>query len=472
MRVGIIGTGFGGIGIAVELLRAGHTDLRLWERADDLGGVWRDNHYPGAGCDVPSPLYSYSWAPTTRWHRRYALQDQIHGYLRDVADRFGVSPLISYGRTVVSATWDEGEAVWTVGFADGRTEQVEVLVSAVGQLSEPHIPDLPGADSFAGTAFHSARWDHDADLDGKRVAVIGVGASAIQFVPHLVERAAEVTLFQRSANYILPKPDGPLPDWYAPGVAVERRFFRSLGEGFSRGMHDGSAVGEVQRRVALAHLRRQVPDPVLRAKLTPDSPIGCKRILFSNNFYPAVSQPHVELVTDPVDEVLPGGVRAGGVERAADVLIWGTGFKTQNFDHGIEVTGRDATPLAKQWRDGARAHLGVHVPGFPNLFLLYGPNTNLGGSSIIVMLEAQSRHIRNVLDRARRTGARSVEVTEAAELAWDAEIQQRLATTTWVHCDNWYRHPVSGRITSNWPGSTREYDARLDALDPAEFTWG
>ncbi|MDP9821677.1 flavin-containing monooxygenase [Nocardioides massiliensis] len=471
MRVGIIGTGFGGIGIAAELLRHGYADLRLWERADDLGGVWRDNHYPGAGCDVPSPLYSYSWAPTTRWHRRYALQDQIHDYLRDVADRFGVSPLIRYGRSVVSATWDDEGATWTVGFADGSTEEVEVLISAVGQLSEPHIPAVPGVDDFAGTSFHSARWDHDADLDGKRVAVVGIGASAIQFVPHLVERAAEVTLFQRSANYILPKPDGPLPDWYAPGVAVERRLFRSLGEGFSRGMHDGSKVGEVQRRVALAHLRRQVPDPELRAKLTPDTPIGCKRILFSNNFYPAVSQPHVELVTDAVQEVTAGGVRAGGVEHEADVLIWGTGFATQAFDHGIEVTGRDGHTLAKQWGDGARAHLGVHVPGFPSLFLLYGPNTNLGGSSIVVMLEAQSRHIRSVLDHARRAGKHQVEVTTAAELQWDTEIQQRLATTSWAHCDNWYRHPVSGRITSNWPGSTREYDARLDALDPTEFAW-
>jgi cation diffusion facilitator CzcD-associated flavoprotein CzcO len=227
----------------------------------------------------------------------------------------------------------------------------------------------------------------------------------------------------------------------------------------------------VQRRVALAHLRRQVSDPALRAKLTPDTPIGCKRILFSNNFYPAVSQPHVELVTDAAQEVTATGVRAGVVEHEADVLIWGTGFATQDFDHGIEVTGRDGHPLAKQWRDGARAHLGVHVPGFPNLFLLYGPNTNLGGSSIVVMLEAQARHIRTVLDHARRTAKNQVEVTVAAELEWDTEIQQRLATTSWAHCDNWYRHPVSGRITSNWPGSTREYDARLDALDPTEFAW-
>jgi len=471
MRIGVIGSGFGGVGVAVELLRHGHTDVRLWERADDLGGVWRDNDYPGAGCDVPSPLYSYSWAPTSRWHRRYALRDQIHEYLHDVAERFGVAERISYGRTVTELSWDEAAQLWHVRFADGSSEEVEVVISAVGQLSEPHVPPLPGVDSFAGDSFHSARWDHDVAIEGRRVAVVGVGASAIQFVPHLADRAAEVTLFQRSANYILPKPDGPFPRWYAPAVRVERPIFRSIGERFSYGMHDGSKVGAVQQRAALAHLRRQVRDPELRAVLTPDTPIGCKRILFSNNFYPTVTRPHVHVVASRVDEVTPEGVRAGGDLHEADVLIWGTGFATQDFLAGIEVHGRDGAKLDKQWADGARAHLGVHVPGFPNLFVAYGPNTNLGGSSIIVMLEAQARHIRSMLDRMQAAGARTVEATPAAEEAWDAEVQGRLATTTWAHCASWYRHPVSGRITSNWPGGTYEYEERLATIRSEEFAW-
>lgn len=471
-RVGVIGSGFGGLAVAVELLRNGHEDVVLWERSDELGGVWRDNTYPGSGCDVPSPLYQFSFAPRRSWSRRYAPQAEIFDYLHEVAASYGVSGRIVYGRRVVRATWQEEDACWKVGFADGTTEHVEVLVSAVGQLSEPRMPGVTGLEDFTGTAFHSARWDHSWDPRGQRVAVVGTGASAIQFVPHLARDAASVSVFQRTANYILPKPDGPFPRWYHPAVSLERPFFRSAGEGFSRGLDAGSKVAKVNRAVSLAHLRRQVRDPELRARLTPDYPVGCRRILFSNNYYPALTQPHVELVSDSVTEVTATGVRTpDGVEREVDAIVFGTGFAAQDFLAGIEVTGRDGAQLSKQWSEGARAYLGVHVPGFPNLFVAYGPNTNLGGSSIIVMLEAQARHIRMVLDRMAALDHRTVEVTPAAEQVWDRDVQDRLERSAWAQCDSWYRHPVSGRITSNWPGGTRPYEERTAQLVPEAFAW-
>lgn len=473
-RVGIIGSGFGGLAVAAELLRHGHTDLRLWERGDAVGGVWRDNTYPGAACDVPSPLYSFSFAKETGWSKRYAGQPEILAYLQRVADDLGITERVRLRTSVVAATWDEETRTWRVDLEgpDGPgTDEVDVLVSAVGQLSEPTVPAIPGAESFAGTAFHSARWDHDADLSG-RVAVVGCGASAIQFVPHLADSARRVTVFQRSANYILPKPDGTFRDWYRRFIPAERPAFYEVAEQFSKGLDDRSPVNKINKVVAEAHLRLRVRDPELRARLTPDYPIGCKRILFSNTFYPAVARPHVDVVTDAIAAVEPTGVRtADGRLHEADTLVWGTGFAAQDFLSTVTVTGAGGRVLAEQWADGARAYQGIHVPGFPNLFVCYGPNTNLGGSSIIVMLEAQAHAMRLALDEMRRRGAERVEVTPAAEQAWDDEVQGELAHSAWAHCDSWYRHPVSGRITSNWPGGTKPFVARTRELDTAAFAW-
>jgi len=469
--VGIIGSGFGALSVAIELIRAGHDDVRLWERSDDLGGVWRDNTYPGAGCDVPSPLYSFSYEPNRRWKRRYALQDQILEYLHHVAEKYGIAGRIRFGHEVVSATWDESAAAWTVGFADGASDTVDVLVPAVGQLSRPVLPPIPGVGDFAGPSFHSAEWDHDVDLVGKRVAVVGAGASAIQFVPPVADQAAEVTIFQRSANYILPKPDGPFPRWYAPAIRFERPLVWLLGEQFSRGLNDASAVGRVQHAVAKRHLRSKVQDPDLRAQLTPDYPIGCKRILFSNNFYPTLTKPHVHLETARVEQVTPTGmVNSDGTQHDVDVIIYATGFDAQDFLSSIDIVGIDDRRLADQWIDGARAYLGIYVPHFPNLLLSYGPNTNLGGGSIIYMLEAQARHMRQALDRMRAGDYRTIAVTPEAEDAYDHQVQGELEHSAWAHCDNWYRHR-SGRITSNWPGSTRPYAKRTRTLEPDAFEW-
>jgi cation diffusion facilitator CzcD-associated flavoprotein CzcO len=476
--IGIIGSGFGGVAVAVEMLRGGHDDVRLWERSNDLGGVWRDNTYPGAGCDVPSPLYSFSYEPNPDWTRRYALQREIHDYVRGVADKYGVTPRIAFGREVTAARWDADTSDWTVTFADGSTESVDVLVSAVGQLSEPTLPAIPGIESFEGPSFHSARWDHTADIHGRTVAVVGSGASAVQLVPHLVRDGERVVVFQRSPNYLLPKPDMPYKPWHSAlfhrlpmTQRAERGGIWAFLEQFARGMDAASPVGKINRAVALRHLHSQVKDPELRAKLTPDYPIGCKRILFSNEFYPALAEPTVEVVTEAVTEVRPHGVvDASGREHPADVVVYATGFDSQDFLDSIDVTGVDGEKLATRWADGAHAYLGMYVPGFPNLFVTYGPNTNLGGGSIIYMLEAQARHMRQVADRLEAGSYDSVQVTAATEQAYDQELTEKLERSVWASCENWYRHP-SGRITSNWPGATLPFARRTKTLEPAEFAW-
>ncbi|MGI9085401.1 MAG: flavin-containing monooxygenase [Aeromicrobium sp.] len=476
--IGIIGSGFGGVAVAVEMLRAGHDDLRIWERGDDLGGVWRDNTYPGAGCDVPSPLYSFSYSPNPDWTRRYALQQEIHDYLRAVADQHDVTPRITFGREVTAATWDADDHWWIVTFADGSTETVDLLVSAVGQLSDPMLPMIPGIESFEGPSFHSARWDHSADIHGRTVAVVGSGASAVQLVPHLVRDGERVVVFQRSPNYLLPKPDMPYKRWHSamfhriPGAQqAERGGIWALMEQFARGMDASSPVGKINRTMALRHLHAQVKDPGLRAKLTPDYPIGCKRILFSNEFYPALAEPTVEVVTEAVTEVRPHAVvDATRREHPVDVVVYATGFDSQNFLDTIDVTGVDGEKLSTRWVDGAHAYLGMYVPDFPNLFVTYGPNTNLGGGSIIYMLEAQARHMRQVVDRLEAGCYDSVQVTPETEQAYDRDLRAKLEQSVWASCENWYRHP-SGRITSNWPGATLPFARRTRTLEPAEFAW-
>jgi cation diffusion facilitator CzcD-associated flavoprotein CzcO len=476
--IGIIGAGFGGLAVAVEMLRSGHDDVRLWERGGDLGGVWRDNTYPGAGCDVPSPLYSFSYEPNPNWSRRYALQQEIHDYIRRVADKHGVTPRISFGREVTAATWNADATEWTVTFADGSTETVDLLISAVGQLSEPAWPSIPGIESFEGPSFHSARWDHDADIHGRTVAVVGSGASAVQLVPHLVRDGERVVVFQRSPNYLLPKPDMPYRRWHSAlfhrlpmSQQAERGGIWAIMEQFARGLEASSPVGKVNRTIAMRHLHSQVKDPELRAKLTPDYPIGCKRILFSNEFYPALAAPTVEVVTEAVTEVRPHGVvDATGREHPVDVVVYATGFDSQDFLDSIDVTGASGEKLATRWTDGARAYLGMYVPGFPNLFVTYGPNTNLGGGSIIYMLEAQARHMRQVVDRLEAGQFDSVEVTASIDEDYDRELSEKLERSVWASCENWYRHP-SGRITSNWPGATLPFARRTRTLEPTEFAW-
>jgi len=475
----VIGAGFGGLGAARALHQQGIEDVTILERADAVGGVWRDNTYPGAACDVPSPLYSWSWSLNPQWSHRYSGQAEILAYLERAAGDAGLLDLVRTGQEVSEATYDDRTSSWRIVTTDGTAYDADVVISAVGQLSDPVIPDLPGRDSFAGPAFHSAQWRHDVPLEGTRVAVVGTGASAIQFVPAIVDRVASMTVFQRSAPYVVPKPDTTyrpfhhrLFDRFPAVMRGERGATFHLTEQLNRALGGDSLMSKpllaTLRQAWKAQLRLQVKDPGLRHQLEPDFPIGCKRILFSNDWYPALARDHVSVVTAAVASVEQTGVvTSDGTRHEADVLIWGTGFSATDFLRTIRVTGRDGAELHDVWRDGATAYLGIGVPGFPNLFCVYGPNTNLGGSSIIGMMEAQAGWIAQVVRRIADTGRRTFEVRREAAERFDREMQDRLRDSVWAGCDNWYRD--GGRITTNWPGKVGEYKHRLEQVAWADL---
>lgn len=480
----IVGAGFGGLAAAVELRRRGIHDVTIFEKADRVGGVWRDNTYPGAACDVPSSLYSYSFAPNPHWPRRYAEQPDILRYIERVSVEQGLEDQVRTGTEVTRAEWDDSTARWRVEArgSDGTTTTYEanLLVTAVGQLSRPHVPTLPGIDTFTGPAFHSAQWDHGVDFSGKRVAVVGTGASAIQFVPHLQRQAEHVTVFQRSAPYVVPKPDRGyralhhrlfrrLPATQTFG----RELTRTLSEQLNRALAEQTVFTKAFVMAFRLHLRRQVKDPALRSRLLPDYPMGCKRLLFSNDWYPALARPNVEVVTDPIATVDPEGVRtADGRLHEADVLVYGTGFRATELLAPIEVVGRDGRRLQDEWTNGAYAYLGMTVPGFPNLFIVYGPNTNLGGSSIISMIECQTGYLGQAVEllAAASTDAPvCLEVRDDVTWRFDHEMQERLAKSVWTSgCASWYQTP-GGRVVTNWPGQVREYRERTSVLEPADY---
>ena len=472
----IVGTGFGGIGTAIELKRAGFTDFTLLESASEPGGVWRDNTYPGAACDIPSPLYSFSYEPNPRWPKRFSHQPDIHAYLKRVIAKHGLEPHIRYNTEVTGAAFEEAKSSWRIETADGETFEADVFVPAVGQLSRPVLPDIPGRETFAGPAFHSARWDHDIDLRGKRVAVIGTGASAIQFVPEIRKQAAHVRVFQRTPPYILAKSDPSYHRWQhwlfehvPPTQLLGRLRIFLLAEYATYAMTRHPALAKMFQLRTAQLRRRHVKDPALRAKLEPRYPLGCKRILFTNDYLPALAEPNVDVETAKIAEITTKGVRTeDGVEHEADVLIFGTGFAATDFLGRIKVLGLGGRSLADTWSGGARAYLGIAVPGFPNMFCVYGPNTNLGAGSIIYMIERQARYIRQAVERITRPGVSYVDVRADVEERYDAEIQRRLGHSVWTDCANWYRQ-ADGRVTTNWPGLVTEYDRRTRRLDPADY---
>jgi cation diffusion facilitator CzcD-associated flavoprotein CzcO len=475
MRVGIVGTGFAGLGIAIELQRAGIRDYTLFEKADDLGGVWRENTYPGAGCDIPSPLYSFSYEPHSSWPRRFSLQSDIHEYMKNTAKKYGVDEHIRFGTEVTSAEFDERTGCWQVSTASGESFEFDVFIPAVGQLSRPSMPDIPGIESFTGRSFHSALWDHDHDLAGRRVAVIGTGASAIQFVPKIQPLVASLTLFQRSAPYLLPKPDRQYHRWQhelfrlvPPVQQVGRVSIWAFCEVLTKGWAGNRTIAGLAQRGSLAFMRAQVKDRTLRAKLTPDYPAGCKRVLFANDYFPTLTRPNVHLETASITEITPNGVRtADGVEHEVDTIIYGTGFAATDMLVPMTVRGVGGEDLhTDAWAGGARAYLGVTVPKFPNMFLMYGPNTNLGAGSIIYMLERQARYITQLVRGLRpRT---YVEVRPEVAEQFDVEVQRRMAGTVWTSCGSWY-HTGEQRVVTNWPGLVSEYDRRTRRVNPADY---
>jgi cation diffusion facilitator CzcD-associated flavoprotein CzcO len=474
--VAVIGAGFGGIGLGIRLKKMGIDSLTILEKGDRVGGVWRDNTYPGATCDVPSHLYSFSFEPNPEWTRRYSPQEEILGYLERCVDRYGLQSHLRFGTEVAHADFDEAKSKWRVTTTAGEEIEVDVLVSACGQLSRPALTRIPGADRFDGAIFHSSRWDHDVDVAGKRVAVIGTGASTIQIVPAIAGRATQLDVYQRSPHYVLPKKDRPYRDWerrlcrWFPPFRWLQRFQQWLVfELFVSAFNQFKPLGKLGVRMFERNLEEQVSDPDLRRALTPDDVIGCKRVLISGDYYSTFARPDVELVTQGVRELTPSGVVAeDGSERPADVIVLSTGFETQEFLAPMELRGLGGVDLNEAWRDGANAYLGMTVAGFPNLFIMYGPNTNLGSGSIIYQLESQMNYIVDAIRALSRNGG-WLSVRPQVQQAFDREMQDRLSTSVWqTGCHNWYVDE-NGRNTNNWPGFTLEYRRRTRRLDLADY---
>jgi cation diffusion facilitator CzcD-associated flavoprotein CzcO len=472
----IVGAGFGGIAAAIELRRHGITDIKILEKASDLGGTWFYNSYPGAACDVPSHVYSFSFEQRRDWSQLCSPRKEIYSYLHEVARKHGVGGLVQTNTTVTSCSWDDESCRWSVVSADGAVHSAAALILATGQLNQPAYPRIGGVEEFTGHSFHSARWDHEYPIAGKRVAVVGTGASAVQFVPEIAPHLARMTIFQRTGNWFMPRKNLPYPAVVRaavqriPGLQeLRRKFIFQYLESVTVAIRHPGSVGRLARVRSAAFMRSQLKDPEVRRKVWPDYTFGCKRILFSSYFLPALQRPNVELVTDPIARVCREGiVTADGTVHALDCIIWATGFRTTEFMFPMEITGAGARDLREYWSGGAHAHLGMTVPGFPNMFIMYGPNTNTSGGSIVFYLEMQAAYIRQALQavRARRAGA--IDVRPEVEAASDRALQGRFAGTAWTQCDSWYRNS-QGRIVANWPGYMREYRARAEQLDAGEY---
>ena len=472
----IIGAGFGGIGAAIELQKHGFRDITILDAAPELGGTWFHNTYPGSACDVPSHLYSYSFEQRTHWSRLCSPQDEILAYLREVAHDYGVDRLVEHDSVVSACTWSDEACRWTVETEDGRSYEADSVIVATGQLNSPAFPRLPGREDFAGHEFHTARWDHDYDLRGKRVAVIGTGASSVQAVPEIVDQVERLVVFQRTGNWFLPRNTKPYSrafKWMirnVPGVqAFRRRFIYNYGESLTMMIRHPRTIGRFGHLRSTIFMRGQLKDRELRRRIWPDYTFGCKRVLFSSDFLPALQHPNAEVVTDSIAEMTREGiVTSEGKLHEVDCVIYATGFRTTEFMFPMEITGAEGVSLRETWAEGAHAHLGISVPGFPSLFLIYGPNTNTSGGSIIAYGEAQARYIRQALQLVRDRGAGGIAVRPDVEAAADRETQARFDGTAWTRCDSWYREE-DGRIVANWPGYMREYEERTRVLDPAEF---
>jgi cation diffusion facilitator CzcD-associated flavoprotein CzcO len=477
LDVVVIGAGISGLCVAHQLQRAGFS-YRVLEQASDLGGTWRDNIYPGCGCDIPAPLYSFSFAQRANWSRLFASQPEILEYLHEVAARRGVVQHIDFDTRVVSARWQESRQCWTVETSSGTVLESRYLVSATGLLHRPRYPDVAGRTTFAGNAFHSARWDDSVVLRGKRVAVIGSGASAIQFVPHIAPEVGQLTLFQRSPGWIVPKADRTFSRRqqqlrrFAPYRWYTRARLFWIHERRVDGFVDTAAGMAVAEHLARTMLQRKVSNPQLREALTPDYAIGCKRLLISNDFYPALTRDNVAVVTSPIAEMTAEQVlTADGQSHDADVVIYATGFDTQFAFSDIEIVGRDGERLSDRWQHGSSAYLGTTVSGFPNYFVMLGPNSGLGHNSQIFMIEAQARYLLSCLKTARRRKLGVLTVRPSVERAFNDWLQGRLAHSVWQAggCSSWYQHPATGKNTALWPSSSIAFWRKTHRVRLADY---
>ncbi|MFJ6750798.1 flavin-containing monooxygenase [Streptomyces sp. NPDC091266] len=478
VRVAVIGSGFGGLGAAVRLRRQGITDFVVLERADSVGGTWRDNTYPGCACDVPSHLYSFSFAPNAEWPRNFSGQPHIRSYLEHVTDTFGLRPHLRFQSEVQSMRWSNEELWWEIETASGPLT-ADVVVSATGPLSDPKIPAVPGLDTFPGKVFHSAQWDHDYDLTGKRVAMIGTGASAIQIVPAIQPDVEQLTLFQRTPAWVLPRADRKISaaeKWLHAKVPATRAARRGLLWGlrelqvsaFTKRPNELGMIEFLGRN----HMKRAVKDPQLRAKLTPDYRIGCKRILLSNAYYPALAEPNVDVVAAGLKEVRGNTlIGSDGSETEVDAVVFGTGFHVTDMPIAHRVTGAHGMTLAEEWKDGMESLRGASAAHFPNFLTIIGPNTGLGNSSMILMIEAQLNYLCDYMRQLDVLGDRiALSARPAAVQQWTRTIQRRMQRTVWNTggCDSWYLD-ANGRNTTAWPGTTAEFKKVTRQVDLAEY---
>lgn len=470
----VVGAGFAGLCTAIKLQEDGETDFLVVEKAGDVGGTWRDNTYPGAACDVPSQLYSFSFAPNPDWSRSYSFQPEIQAYLQRVAQEAGVLDRFAFHTALEDARWDEEALEWVVTTSAG-TVRSRTLVLGTGALSEPRLPDIDGLSDFGGDLFHSARWDHTADLTGKRVAVIGTGASAIQIVPELQQVVGHLDVFQRTAPWVIPRGDRP----YSSLERAALRKVPGLQKAYRTGVYWAREtyvpaftiqpkIAWPAKQLALANIRRGIKDPALRAAVTPTFELGCKRVLISNSYYPALAADNVDLVTAGIARVTRDAVvTADGVEHPVDAIVVATGFFTTELPIARQVTGRDGRTLAAVWEErGMSAYKGSTVPGFPNLFFVVGPNTGLGHSSMVFVIESQVAYLRAALRALREQRYGALEPTEAATDAWNDRLQRRMARTVWSTggCSSWYQDK-HGRNTTLWPRATFTMRAQLASFD-------
>ena len=467
LRIAIIGAGPGGLCMGIRLKGAGIESFEILEKASGVGGTWYHNRYPGCACDVPSYLYSFSFEPKRDWSRPYAPQPEILAYFEHCAAKYGLLSHCRFGDAVEGARWDEARAHWTLELASGRSLEADVVVSALGLFNDVAVPDLPGLDSFGGTLFHSARWKLDHDLGGETVGVIGSAASAVQLVPEIVKQAKHVHLFQRTANWVAPKEDTPYTDEQLERFRGDPAFAQAVREKIFEGFGGPGVFERVRPDMEAACLAGMavVTDPALRARLMPDHPWGCKRPLFSNDYYAAFNRPNLELVSERIERVTPTGIRTrDGRERRLDTLILATGFATTKFLSAIDVRGRGGVSIADAWSDGAQAYKGVTTTGFPNLFMLYGPNTN--SDSILSMIEYQADHALRQIQRIAREGLAWIDVRPEPMAAYNAEIQREIAAISlWqAGCTDYYRAP-SGRVVTQWPRSMPAMEQALANLD-------
>ena len=483
-NVVVIGAGLGGLTAAIKLREAGH-NVTIFEKNDRVGGTWAQNTYPGCACDVPVSLYQLSFAQSHNWTRLFPQQPEIQAYAAELVDRFQLSPHLNLSDEVTSAEWDENSLTWKVDTASGKSLEADAVIGALGQLNRSFWPDIEGAETFTGSKMHSAAWDDGVELSGKRVGVIGSAASAVQLIPEVAKIASHVSVFQHSPNWIVPRNDRHIPPEEMALMAtdlekalefaeINRRLVYENAEHFFWQAFSFTPEGRAAyTRQATDHLNEQVSDPELRAKLLPDYPIGCRRILICDDFYPCLQQPHVDLVTDHIAKITPTGIETkDGEHREFDVLVFATGFETTGWHWSVDVVGEGGHTIAQEWKNNPEAYLGITVSGFPNFFVLYGPNTNLGHNSITFMLERQVEYAVKALESLDAEGARAMSPSRAAQDAFNAKLQEDLKSTSWADpaCNSWYK-TGDGRITQNWSGHTRAYADAVSSVKLEDYVF-